>query len=218
MSEAIVTPSATVLKWCREFEVDVHAGRVSLVELVEVALSDLENGWELCPMCAERVVRDTPGETSRGVCRVCLLKRMNQTYREVLAELAVARENARLRKEAQRMRDEMDPDRPRRPGPGSREYNRWVYESDAPIMQACTSCGRPFPPHSEALECAECLERRERRASGRQRREREGSRDSADIIEDATSGKRGQEPAAEAGGQELTADTRVVFATTPPTS
>lgn len=161
-----VTPSAAVLRRCAAFEEDVVAGRVSLVEVVEAALSDLEEEPELCPRCAARPVSQSPGSSrTRGVCYVCILRHLSDMQRETVATLEAQREYAQLRKETQRLRDELDPGRPR-----SREYNRSVLPSTSPIMQECATCGRPFPPHGESFECAECLGLRARRDSARRRR------------------------------------------------
>ncbi|MBN2404487.1 MAG: hypothetical protein JXE06_02800 [Coriobacteriia bacterium] len=170
MSEEI-TPARSVLRWCRVFEDEVRAGSVGLLEVVEVALSDLETEITLCPQCVTWPVRDERKQNARGFCKRCVLEHLSEATRERVAVLEAKREYAQLRKAAQRLRDEIDPDRARRPGPGSREYGRPVYPTDAPIMRSCTTCGQPFSPHDDGEVCPECIERAERRRIAREERD-----------------------------------------------
>ncbi|NTU70255.1 MAG: hypothetical protein HGB10_00300 [Coriobacteriia bacterium] len=70
---------------------------------------------ELCPSCSVREV----DHESLGLCWTCARKAMNEAFEKTIVELEAKREADRLKKGVQRLRDDLDPDRSRRPKKGS---------------------------------------------------------------------------------------------------
>lgn len=159
MTTRIVIP--TVLsRWFLEFREDVLAGRVSLEELVSTVDADQQTeAITLCHECRRYPVRTKRGARStEGLCSICWLHRLRDAHREKIATLAAAADVATAKKEAQRFRDRLNPDRPRGPAP----------------FRSCAACGERLPARMryEYDTCPACREIRERR--GRMRTERLG--------------------------------------------
>lgn len=91
----------------------VARGEVTIELLMKRAAASINS--ELCPRCGYHKV--SARYPDLGLCISCARTEMTDAQMQVLSELEVERENARIRKSIQRVRDELDPDRPRRGGP-----------------------------------------------------------------------------------------------------
>jgi len=91
----------------------VARGDVDLMDLLERVTRSAEA--ELCPRCASRTVSAQYGRL--GLCAVCARKAMTEAFEERISELEARRDADRLKKQIQRLRDELEPDRSRRGGP-----------------------------------------------------------------------------------------------------
>ena len=162
MSEAIVP--TTVLRWVAAFETDVREGKCSLTEIIEVALTDLAEPVPLCPACG---LRSESGENYKGWCRVCILQRLADKQRDRIVELEELRKYNVAKKQVQRLRDEIDPDRSRAHGPSTKksgDYGRSeMLPTDEPLPLAYCACGAVIRQHGDEVLCVRCEERLEAR-------------------------------------------------------
>lgn len=88
----------------------VARGDVELAALLEYVTSS--RTAELCPRCVARPVSDRYKKL--GLCAPCARTAMNEAFLETIATLEAKRDGARKRKQVQRLRDEIDPERTRR--------------------------------------------------------------------------------------------------------
>lgn len=155
---SIPTPEKTSIvpaplgRWLITFKDDLLAGRVDLAEIIECTDSDMQEQMpQLCVSCSRSVRVGQPGEM-HGLCSICWLYRLADTHKEKLAQLEAQRAVNQGKTAVRRMRDQIDPDRPRGAAP-------W---------RECDICGDRLPPltrHPEPI-CSACLDRDERRESG----------------------------------------------------
>lgn len=121
----------------------IASGRYTYAELLERTAVD--PAAELCPECACRPV----AVASTGLCLVCHRHRLQLAHERTLAELEAQRGVNQAKTQLRRLRDEIDPDRPR----------------SHPAWRECASCGTRLPSKKRHPEdrCAACIERDERR-------------------------------------------------------
>lgn len=124
----------------------IARGDFTLDDLLERIVG--AQGAETCPRCCERPI--TVLQT--GLCKPCHRAAMTEAQRLVMAELIRQKDSVMVKKQVQRLRDEIDPDRPRRQvrRPFG-EYNQFVHSTNAPLMVACTTCEQPFVPRDSTL-------------------------------------------------------------------
>lgn len=140
----------------------IARGDVTIEELLERVTSDTEA--ELCPRCARASV--SPRYARVGLCSACAVAAMADAHQEKVYELEAERERTNLKKRVQRLRDEIDPDRPRRPGPrapSSADAGRVWITTAWPMCVQCDACGRSFTPRDGTATCPSCTGRKERR-------------------------------------------------------
>lgn len=145
----------------------VARGEIDLDELLEIMTRP---GEELCPECVERTVDP---KSPLGWCRVCTQQRSTEAAWQAVAELEAQRDNNVAKKRKQRLRDELEPDRKRRPGPNSKtaeDYGRAsvIGSDEVTVITYCASCGEAFRQHNpDQMRCPACEEIAARRAEAR---------------------------------------------------
>jgi len=141
----------------------VARGEVDLEELLDQLT--LSYSAELCPRCAvNHLVPGTPAY-ARGICPACLLRHLRDRQQERLVELEALREYNAAKKAVQRVKDDIDPNRVRRPGPKSKkasDYGRTdlVTSGESRPLTRCERCGRTMVEHNHGHAiCVFCADR-----------------------------------------------------------
>lgn len=141
----------------------VARGDIKLEDLLERITDSTQ--LELCPRCCKGTVSQKYERF--GLCEACVRIEVTAAHRAKVYELEAERDNARQRKIVQRLRDEIDPNRPRRSRvslKSAADYGRLgLQPTEAPDTERCCVCGQVFVPHGEGSTCPPCLERAERR-------------------------------------------------------
>lgn len=151
-ADHVVIPSV-LSRWFVEFRDDLLAGRVDLQELLECTDHDMQTEQPvLCPVCGRHPVRDRYKTAERrGECAICYLYQLRESHLERLKELITEREVMVAKQQVCRCRNEVDPDRERRPR----------------VIRECASCGRkfavPVAVNPDETRCIACREQHERR-------------------------------------------------------
>ena len=104
--------TAPILRWARAFADDVTSGTVDFLEVVEMAVEELEQELELCPACVSRPIRPKTTAGRDGQCGACHLRHLAEAHREKLAEIEAWQEQATAKKALQRLRDASGDDLP----------------------------------------------------------------------------------------------------------
>ncbi len=132
-------------------------GDVDLDELLEQVTNP--QAAEICPWCGVRPVHSK----RHGICWVCSRQRLNEALSDKVAELEVLRVATVEKKRLQRLRDTLDPDRPRRrmQRKTAEDYGlASMTPTSHPLHRQCDACGERFPDHGEAT-CPRCQDRAE---------------------------------------------------------
>lgn len=134
----------------------VARGELDLDVLME--LLTRPDAEELCPHCACSTIDP---RSPLGLCKPCTQRRSTDAAMQVVTELQSLRDNNALKKQKQRLRDELDPDRVRRPGPRSKaaaDYGRSFLNTVEPLpLVHCEICGRIIRQHADdQVRCTEC--------------------------------------------------------------
>lgn len=141
----------------------VARGDWDLDALIESLTADTSD--ELCPRCCIRTVALKSSGRVMGLCSICARDELTRRYEDRISELEALRDANRRKKQIQRLRDEIDPDRPRRGGPSAkraRDYGRseMIPTSEHRSLTYCDRCGRTMVRHEEGEStCTYCLNR-----------------------------------------------------------
>lgn len=95
-------------RWASTFEEQVRDGSMSLTEVVEIAVSELEQFNMICPSCAKDSVRSGTAGYRHGECLACHFYKLRDAHNAKLRELKAKRANDTAKQQVKRLRESLD--------------------------------------------------------------------------------------------------------------
>lgn len=110
------TPQA-FRRWAEVFEADIRAGKMSLLEVVDIAVSEMVQFNQLCPECAVDSVREGAVGYRHGHCVACHFRHLKAGHETRMREIIARRDNdsakqrvSRLKRALEELPDNLDDD------------------------------------------------------------------------------------------------------------
>lgn len=102
------TANNPLMRWATTFEEQVRSGEMSLLEVVEIAVSEMEHYNAICPQCVSDTVREGTAGYRKGECLACHFRRLRDAHNVRLREIIAKRENDNAKQRVKRLRDRLD--------------------------------------------------------------------------------------------------------------